>query len=181
MSRIALIPVSCKPFHVGHDALIRLACSECDEAIVFVSTVDRVRKGEFPIKFNTMRKLWDEVILESLPDNMILQFVPNPVIAVYAFIGVRNMDPLVSSESLVIYSDTEDMDHNFPESNMVKYSATLVKERKIIRRHVPRNTTVNVSGTQMRAWLMHGNKERFFAHLPCGMDGEAVWSALVRR
>ena len=181
MNQIGIVPMSAKPYHAGHDALIKLACSECSEVVVFVSTADRVRKGEYPIKASTMRKVWDDQIITSLPDSVFIQFVPNPVGAVYELIGDRNTASETDDEELlIVYSDPIDMERNFPEQSMMKYGERLVRKRLLGRRHVPRETTVDVSGTQMRAWLQHGEKAKFIAKLPESVDGEAVWATLSR-
>jgi ATP sulfurylase len=182
MYHIGLIPMAARPYHVGHDTLIRLAREECDQVFVFASTADRVRRGEFSVRADIMRKLWDDII-ESLPQGVGVVFVPNPVGAVYEFIGLRNGDtmPVMKDEKLVIYSDPEDMERNFSERSLAKYGGALANARRLARRHVPRDTTVNVSGTQMRAWLMHGDKTKFVANLPETLDGDVVWKALSRR
>jgi len=173
--------MSAKPYHAGHDALIRLAQEECEQVVVFVSTADRARKGEYPVRADAMRKLWDDIV-ESLPEDISVVFVPNPVSAVYEFIGLRNGDtqPAMKDEKIVIYSDPVDMERNFPERSLVKYGGALVNAKRLARRFVPRDTTVDVSGTQMRAWLQHGDKKKFIAGLPDTLDGEAVWKALSR-
>ncbi len=173
--------MSAKPYHAGHDALIRLACDECEQVIIFVSMSDRVRKGEFPVRAETMKKLWDDII-ETLPKRAMVALVPNPVSAVYEFVGLRNGDtmPVMKDEKLVIYSDPVDMERNFPERSLTKYGGALVNAKRLARRFVPRDTTVDVSGTQMRAWLQHGDKKKFIAHLPETLDGEAFWKALSR-
>ncbi len=171
-----------RPYHAGHDALIRLAQQESDQVVVFVSTADRIRKGEFPIRADVMRKLWADIV-ETLPEDISVVFVPNPVSAVYEFIGLRNGDtqPTMRDEKIVIYSDPSDMERNFPERSLVKYGGALVNAKRLARRFVPRDSTVDVSGTQMRAWLQHGDKKKFMTKLPEGLDGEAVWEALGGR
>ncbi len=181
MNRIGIVPMSAKPYHAGHDGLIKLACFECDEVVIFVSTADRVRKGEYPIMASAMRKLWDDVILASLPEKVFVQFVPNPVGAAYELIGDRNEKLTNDEDLLVIYSDPVDMDRNFPERSLVKYGARLASKQLLARRHVPRDATVNVSGTEMRAWLQHGDKEKFVANLPASVNGDVVWDALRKR
>ncbi len=182
MFNIALVPVAARPYHAGHDALIRLARSECDQVVVFASMTDRVRKGEFPVRANVMRKLWNDII-ETLPEGVSVVFVPNPVVAIYEFVGLRNGDtmPVMKDEKLVIYSDPDDMERNFAEQALVKYGGALANAKRLARRHVPRVTTVDVSGTQMRAWMMYGDKAKFIAHLPVGLDGNAVWKELTQR
>ena len=178
--RIGVIPMAGRPYHLGHDQLIRLAAVECDEVVVFVSEGDRKRKGQFPIKGETMRDVWSDHIAPSLPDNVYVQFVPNPVSAVYELTGDANKDP-GNDETYAIYSDPIDMERNFPPKSVSKYMPNLVAKQRVVRRLVPRETLVDVSGTQMRAWLMYGNKERFLAHLPDTIDGKAIWEALTRK
>lgn len=180
MTRIGVVPMSAKPYHVGHDQLIRIAADDCDEVIVFVSNADRTRKGEFPIRGETMRNVWSDHILETLPNHVYVQFVPNPVSAVYELTGDADKDPS-NNETYAIYSDPTDMERNFPPRSISKYMPNLVATQRVVRRLVPRETTVDVSGTQMRAWLMHGDKERFVAHLPDTLDGAAIWNSLVGR
>lgn len=177
---VGVVPMSAKPYHVGHDQLIRLALFECEEVVVFVSNADRVRKGEFPVKGETMREIWTEHIMKTFPDEVYVSFVPNPVSAVYTLLGDSDKDPN-NTDSFRIYSDPTDMERNFPPKSISKYMPELVARQRVVRRLVPREATVDVSGTQMRAWLQHGNKEKFLAHLPSFMDGETVWNALQRR
>ena len=179
-TRVGVIPMSAKPYHVGHDTLIRLALYECEEVVVFVSTADRVRKGEHPIKGDTMRDLWYDHILKSLPDNAYVQFCPNPVSAVYDLCGAANLDA-ENTDTYAIYSDPTDMERNFPPKSISKYMPNLVARQRVVRRLVPREATVDVSATQMRAWLQHGEKAKFLAHMPSTLDGEAFWKALSRR
>ncbi len=180
MTRVGVVPMSAKPYHVGHDMLVRLAASECEEVVVFVSEADRARKGEFPVKGETMRDVWSDHILATLPDNVYVQFVPNPVTAVYRLTGDADADPN-DLQTYAIYSDPTDMERNFPPRSVSKYMPNLVARQRVVRRLVMREATADVSGTQMRAWLQHGDKARFVAHLPASLDGEAVWAKLSRR
>lgn len=177
---VGIVPMSAKPYHVGHDQLIRLALFECDEVVVFVSNADRVRKGEFPVKGETMRKVWEDHIMKTFPDEAYVSFVPNPVSAAYTLLGDSDKDS-ANTDSFRIYSDPDDMERNFPPKSISKYMPNLVARQRVVRRLVPRETLVNVSGTQMRAWLQHGDKTKFIAHLPKTIDGEAVWNVLSRR
>lgn len=177
---VGIVPMSAKPYHVGHDQLIRLALFECQEVVVFVSNADRVRKGEHPVKGETMCKVWEDHIMKTFPDDTYVSFVPNPVSAVYTLLGDSDKDPR-NTDSFRIYSDPTDMERNFPPKSISKYMPHLVATQRVVRRLVPRETTVDVSGTQMRAWLQHGEKTKFIAHLPKTIDGEAVWNALSRR
>ena len=54
---IGLVPMSAKPFHEGHMALIRKAADECKQVIILVSTSDRARKGEITIYGEDMKMI----------------------------------------------------------------------------------------------------------------------------
>lgn len=177
---VGVVPMSAKPYHVGHDQLIRLALFECEEVVVFVSNADRVRKGEFPVKGETMRQIWDDHIMKTFPNEVYVSFVPNPVSAAYTLLGDSDKDP-DNTDSYRIYSDPTDMERNFPPKSISKYMPHLVATRRVVRRLVPRETLVDVSGTQMRGWLQHGNKEKFVDHLPMTLDREAIWTTLSHR
>ena len=73
MRCIALIAMSAKPYHAGHDCLIRLAATECDSVFLYVSTSDRARTGEVPVLGRDMELLWREVIAPTLPTRKVLQ------------------------------------------------------------------------------------------------------------
>ena len=53
--KIGLVPVSAKPYHAGHHYLIETAASKNDKVIVYASTSDRKRKGEFPVSGRVMQ------------------------------------------------------------------------------------------------------------------------------
>ena len=55
MKTIGLVPMSAKPYHTGHDGLVRIAASENDEVLLFVSISDRKRPGEMPLLGSDMK------------------------------------------------------------------------------------------------------------------------------
>ncbi len=166
--------MAAKPWHIGHQKLVELACSECDDVHLYVSSSDRIRTGEFPIHAKVMQKIWNKAIKSTLPSNVTsVEFVSNPVSAVYKRLGEANDKPL--DDIVIIYSDPIDMNRNFPEKNFKKYAENLLMYGLVEARSVSRSETVNVSGTQMRLWLMNGDKENFIAHLPTSFDGDLIW------
>ena len=58
---IGLLPISAKPYHAGHHALVEMAAGANDEVLLYVSISDRKRKGELPISGADMKKVWEEV------------------------------------------------------------------------------------------------------------------------
>lgn len=163
MKTIGLVPMAAKPYHAGHDGLVRIAARETDEVHLFVSTSDRKRPGEMPIYGADMKRIWDEFLEPSLPSNVVVTYGGSPVSHLY--------DDLVRGEQegtedvFVIYSDSEDI-KKYTDAVLSKAAPTLMYNGQIERRGVDRSETVNVSGTKMRALLNAGNVEDFAAFLP---------------
>ena len=85
--KIGLVPVSAKPYHAGHHYLIETAASKNDKVIVYASTSDRKRKGEFPVSGRVMQDIWVNEILQLMPENVDVVFGGSPVRKVYEAIG----------------------------------------------------------------------------------------------
>lgn len=170
--------MSAKPYHAGHDGLVRIASKECDRVELLVSLSDRDN-----VKGADMQKVWKQHIEPILPPNVRVSYVKSPVRSVYEILGKANetleADPAADVGEFALYSDTEDLAKNYPEKSMVKYAGTLYKGKKIIPRPIQRTETVDVSGTKMRAFLASGDKKSFMRNLPKGLDGNAVWSILT--
>lgn len=164
MGTVALIPAAGKPVTAGHWGLIELAASECDEVHLFVSTADRVRKGEMPIYGRDMMRIWDDYLEPSLPDNVSVEYVPVPVQSVYAELeGAEASND--ASTKFVIYSDSEDI-FKYSDTSLSKAAPKLFKRGNVHRRGVSRGETVDISGTKMRAFLASGDRKNFKKFLP---------------
>ena len=87
---IGLFPLAAKPYHAGHHAMVEAAASENDKVILFVSTSDRKRKGEFPILGADMTRVWKEEIEKILPGNVEVRYGGSPVRNVYAELEAAN-------------------------------------------------------------------------------------------
>ena len=170
MSRIGLVPMAAKPYHAGHDLLVRLAVHENDAVYVYASMADRDE-----VSGKAMEQIWKELIEPTLPANVKVEYVTSPVGQVFATLGEANKS--ASSDVFSIYSDPTDVNKNF--KTLDRYAADLLANGQIKLRGVDRSSTVNVSGTQMRKWLADGDKDSFIAHLPKKIDGEKVWSLLT--
>ena len=81
--KIGLVPMSAKPYHAGHDGLVRIASKECDKVLLFVSTTDRARTGELRVSGDTMQLIWFEYIEPTLPSNVVPDYGGIPVSKVY--------------------------------------------------------------------------------------------------
>lgn len=179
MARIALIAMSAKPYHAGHDSLIRLAARESDMVRLFVSLSDRKRSKEALILGSDMARVWKEQIAETLPDNVELVYLAkgaSPIGTIWSELGRASQAS--TADSYVVYGDPEDLAMNFPPELMSKYAHDLYETGQLTTRPVDRSETVDISGTQMRQYLASGDKDSFTSNLPVGMDVDAVWSAL---
>lgn len=174
--KIGLVPMSAKPYHAGHDGLVRMAAAECDKVNLYVSLADRERPGEITIAGKDMATIWKGYIEPTLPANVDVHYVPNPVRASYEELGKANETG--SKDKFVIYSDPTDLAQNFPEKSLLKYAGNLYSNKQIIQRAVQRTETVNVSGTAMRQYLEAGDKASFVKNLPKNVNGDAIWKLL---
>jgi len=155
---IALLPGSFKPYHAGHDGLVRLAASECDEVHLFISTSDRSRKGEMTIYGTDMQRIWLDFIEPTLPENVVVEYGGAPVQKVYA--ELEEAEAAASEDTYVIYSDEEDI-LKYTDAALTKVAPTLFENGQIERRPVSRTETVPVSGTKMREYLATGDSKNF--------------------
>lgn len=164
--------MSGKPYHVGHDAMVRQASKQCDRVLLFVSTSDRARPGETPILGKDMEQIWKQFIQPTLPRNVEVAYGGSPVGHVWKALGKANEDG--SEDTYVIFADAADLAQNFTENLLKKYCGNLFDAGQVKLEATERA----FSGTQMRAYLSSGDKESFIKHLPSQVDGEAVWNVL---
>ena len=171
----AIIAMAARPYHGGHDGLIRLAANERDSVHVFAANSSN---RDF-VRAETMHEIWDQHIIPALPKGTWVHFTNNPVRSVYEHLGRYNEDPCCDS-SFVIYGDPTDVISNFPDRSLEKYVGNLFRADRVSRRPVERSSTMDVSGTRMREWLREGDERSFCAHLPAWMNKRTVWQLLRR-
>lgn len=173
--KIGVISISGKPFHIGHDMLINIASKECDNVIVFISTSDRKRKGEFPISGDVSFEILKRYIVDNLPKNVDVKSGGIPIRRVYSFIGSERDNG--STDTYVIYTDSDDMQKNFPKQSLEKYFNDFYFDGHVMIEPIQRTETINISGTKMRSWLTSGDQENFINHLPHYMKsyGNEIW------
>jgi len=176
MPKIGLISVSGKPYHAGHDGLVRIASQECDTVHLYVSLSDRARPGEVPILGSDMKMIWDRYIEPTLPGNVTVTYGGSPIGNIWKELGDAN--EVASMDTYVIYADPTDLAQNFTDNLFLKYSGNLFQNGQIKLRAVERSSTVDVSGTKMRSYLEKGNKAAFIKNLPASINGDAVWAIL---
>lgn len=187
--RIGLVPMAAKPYHAGHDGLVRIAAKENDKVMLFVSTSDRARPGELRVSGDTMQTIWWEYIEPTLPANVVIDYGGVPVAKVYA--ALEKAEAEGSQDVFVIYSDEEDI-LKYTDENLRKSAPRLFVNGQIERRGVSRAETVPVSGTEMREFLEDGDVIGFTALLPPAvqkhgreifdmLQDEIVGESLLRR
>ena len=151
---IGLVPMSAKPFHEGHMSLIRKASDECKEVIVFVSTSDRKRKGEITIFGDDMLQIWENILINYLPDNAICEYGGSPVRKVYDKLD-KGMEEDNLEKDYAVYSGEEDKDRY-----RAQYYAEMI-ERVYIRTMSRGEDTMAISGTLMRDYLSNASEDKF--------------------
>ena len=184
--RVGLIPVSGKPYHAGHHYLVEKAAAENEEVILFVSTSDRIRKGEFPIYGADMQRVWQEELEGIMPGNVRVEYGGSPVRKVYDTIGAAcEIDG--TEETYVVYSDPSDTAQNYPDKNRDKYMQPLCDQGQVIfaAEENPQAFTrgagsPNVSGTKLRAALEEDKFDQFASSMPTGVDAQNIWNILKK-
>jgi len=186
--RIGLIAMAAKPLHAGHFGLIVRAATENDEVNLYVSTGDRIKRGEYPITGSQMLKVWG-ILLQIMPGNVNIYYVDNPTRAVYEQLGTeeeRLADGDWDVAEYRVYSDPVDLTTNYTTSSMEKYFPLMWQDGLITLQPITRTSTVNVSGTQMRKWLARGDAQSlqlFIEHLPEPLSAEQrkqIWDILTQ-
>lgn len=172
--KIAVIPMAAKPFHKGHDELIKQAIlDKNDSVIVFLST-----GGREEITTQDMVPLWKKYyypgIQKQYGDKVVVRFSDSPMreAALVAADMAKRNDAVVS-----IYGDPADAEQR--AKMIIEKNPALAD--KIIPVAVERSLTGDVSGTQMRNFIVGGDKASFTANLPSWMpaaDREGVWKSL---
>jgi len=161
--KIGLLGMSAKPYHAGHDMLVRIAAEENDKVILFVSTTDRARSGELRVSGDTMQEIWWNYIEPTLPSNVIPDYGGIPVSKVYA--ELEKAEAAGSQDVFSIYSDDEDI-LKYTDESLKQSAPMLLAKGQIKLRGVSRSETVPVSGTEMREFLEDGDMVGFIALLP---------------
>ncbi len=165
--KVGIVAGSFKPYHAGHHKMVEIAAENNDQVYLFVSTTDRLRKGEHPLYGKDMRKVWNDHLNGILPNNVHLYLLgpgQAPIRSVYELLedaSKKGMD-----DNFTIYSDPVDMSRNYREASLTKSVGEDFLKNQIEKRPLDRNETVPVSGTDMRRHLADKNDEAFKDMLP---------------
>lgn len=175
--KIGLLGMSAKPYHAGHDELVRIASKENDSVMLFVSTTDRARPGELRVSGDTMQLIWLDYIEPALPSNVVPDYGGVPVSKVYTALEKAEVED--SQDTFVIYSDDEDI-AKYTDQNLINSAPTLFANGQIERRGISRSETAQVSGTEMREFIEDADEASFIALLPPAIqkNGKAIFELL---
>ena len=180
MTEWGILPMSGKPVHRGHWALIERAATENDKVVLFVSTSDRKRKGEITISGEDMNAIWTQHLVPALPSNVTVTFGGSPVRKVYEMLD--KLSSRSDIDAVRVYGGAEDLTANFSDASLRKYAGKLMKAGVI--ELVPANERMfGISGTAMRELLSKGDMRRFMAELPPVPSKSkcAIWDLLRSR
>lgn len=182
MRRIGLVAGSFKPFTAGHYNLVKKASDECDEVILFVSTGNRQRPGEFGLTWEHMKPVWDRYLHPAINNlrNVQLELKSQPIRAIYELLINANHDPR-DHDLYVLYSDPNDMQLTYSNVIQMKYWPRLFSRDQVLSCVVNREETDGISGTIMRNALAKGDMEAFIAGLPEPIRpyGSDIFSLLI--
>lgn len=157
---VGIVPGSFKPYHAGHDALVRLASKENDVVHLLVSTSSRGTADG-----STMTRIWHEYILSTLPSNVIACLAAgSPVKKTFDILEIA--EQVGCDEVFRIYSDSKDIFKYTPEKLRKVAPKLYADPGRISLRGVSRTETINVSGTMMRRFVEANDHARFIEHLP---------------
>jgi hypothetical protein len=181
-NKVAVIPMAAKPFHAGHDSLIRKAVRDGnDSIIVFVST-----GGREEISAEDMIPLWRDYYIPGISaqygDKVVIRFSESPMRE--ALLVARD---LVNRGKKTIVRLYGGLDSGGEDEAKQRVAAILEKnpdmEGRIIPVGVERSGTGGVSGTAMRSYVTSKEPESFMNNLP-GWLGEkekrGIWRAMSK-
>lgn len=171
MLTVGICVISGKPYQKGHDFLVRTAARECDQVLVFVSTLDRIRKGELKISGNAMQKVWKTYIEKTLPENVIITYSANPMSSAYK--ELENAEKNDELTKFIIFSDEIDLDNNFSDAKLARLFPNLIQNSALLKQPVFREDTGGISGTKMRMFLAQGDLTSFANGLPASIRSHA--------
>ena len=179
--QIGIIGGGFKPFTKGHYFLVEQAAKDLDEVILFVSTANRIRKGEMPIHWDgQMKQIWDKWLRKIMPENVIVYYVSNPTTAIYEVLKTAEENSL-DNNTYVIYGDATDIPRYYPDEKLKKYYPRLFSNFQIEKKIFSRESNVDISGTKMRQYITNKDVVGFVAGLPQPIQrwGQEIFNILV--
>lgn len=179
-NKVAVIPMAAKPFHAGHDSLIRQAVSDGnDSIIVFVST-----GGREEVTTEDMIPLWRDFYIPGISsqygDKVIIRFSEAPMRE--ALLIAKDLVSRGKKTIVRLYGGVDSAGENDAQQRV---DSILSKNPEIKDRILPvavsRSATGGVSGTAMRSYLSSGDSKSFMQNLPSWLGKKeklGVWRAM---
>lgn len=164
--------------------MVKHALRECDRVMLFVSLKARTRPGEFPVASETVMAYWQDYLVPSMPGNVEVKFSAiTPIRDIYDTLNEAEANAKTTTDSYVVYSDEEDLQANYAPAKRQRLWPTLLKQRRIEFKPVPRGLTGGISGTQMRSYLKLGLEDEFIDNLPeiVRAQGHDIWQLFTRQ
>jgi hypothetical protein len=158
---VTIFPGAFKPFHRGHDRVVRLASLQSDKVLLIVSDGDREKPGEVPVLGETMKAVWDRYIKPTLPANVTVEYTDNPVTRTYELLSLYDKSNSSNTQINLLAGD-EDIARFKPEA-VANDAPRLYQIGLVDIQSVPRFG--NVSGTDMRSFIALGDKAKFVSGL----------------
>lgn len=181
--KIAVIPMAAKPFHAGHDALIRRAVDDgCESIIVFLSV-----GGRDDVTAEDMIPLWRKVyipgIVRTYGRNVSIRFTLSPVRDTITFTRSFAKNKGVQ---VLVYGGIDEEGNNEAQQRVdaVLSSSPDLSPEKVVAVGVNRAEAGGISGTAMRSYLTSGDFSSFVDNLPSWLsdqDKRLVWNTLQRK
>jgi hypothetical protein len=173
---LGIFIVAGKPIHAGHWEMIKKASSECDEALILTSASgrDEIKPGDM---IDSWKAILEPQFHKDFSNATLIMTSDSPV---QVAIGkMRQLKHVV--DKFVFYSDDVDAAGKYEITKlrgMVKDPAMI---EKLQQRAIPRSETVQVSGTDMRGFLIKDDKASFDKFCPPTLAQEMkdkYWSIL---
>jgi hypothetical protein len=184
-NKVALVPISAKPYHKGHEYLIKKASAENDEVFVYVSTSDRCRKNEYKIFGKDMQKIWQAQIESSMPNNVFVSYGGSPVRKVYEHIEIAALQK--SEKTYTIYTDIPSLDSCYPIDRRKTNMSPLWNEGRVVfaaelapNEYMRGVGSPNVKGEYVRRALEMKDYDGFASMIPDNLDKKFIWDILTK-
>lgn len=179
-TKVAVIPMAAKPFHAGHDSLIKRAVADGnDSVIVLVST-----GGREDITAEDMIPLWRDFYIPGISrhygDKVIIRFSDAPMRE--ALLVAKDLVGRGRRTVVRLYGGIDAEGNNEAQQRV---DSILAKNPEMHDRILPvaveRSGTGGVSGTAMRGYIAADDSRRFMQNLPSWLSKEdklGIWGAM---
>jgi len=163
--KIGLVPGSFKPYHAGHDALVRHAASHNSVVFVFYSVSSSKESVRDGLTGEKTSKIIIDYVEKSLPHNV--QMIPStvPVSSVWEMLQKAEKSNLLD-DIFTVYSDEVDI-LKYDKKSFLRWLPNLYTRNQIFAQGLKRGVqTPDVSGTLMRQYIAAKDFKKFSEMLP---------------